>query len=40
MEVRRQKGLNKVWKVKLNPNVEKFRKSKLLKKYTIRILFE
>jgi len=40
VEVRRQEELNKVWKVKLNSNMEKFKKSKLLKKYTIRILFE
>ena len=40
VEVKRQEGLDKVQKVKLNPNMEKFRKSKLLKKYIIRILFE
>jgi len=28
-----------MWKVKLNPNVKKFRKSELLEKYTIKILF-
>jgi len=37
-EVRQQEELDKVWKVKLNPNAEDFR-SELLEKYTIKILF-
>ena len=38
-EVRWQKGIDKMWKMKLNPNVEEFRRSKLPEKYTIKILF-
>jgi len=29
-----------VWKVKLNPNIEEFRRSELLGKYIAEILFE
>ena len=39
MEVRQQEGLDKVWKVKLNLNMKEFRRSELLMKYTVRILF-
>ena len=28
-----------MWKIKLNPNVEEFRRSELLGKYTAKILF-
>ena len=38
-EVRRQEGIEKRWKVKLNPKVEEFRRSELLKKYMEKILF-
>ena len=43
-EVRQQeevekKNLDKAWNVKLNPNIEEFRKSMLLEKYTAKILF-
>jgi len=39
VEVKQQEGLDKVWKVKLNLNMEEFRRSELLVKYTMRILF-
>ena len=44
IEVRQQekierKDLDQVWKVKLNPNVKKFRRSELLGKYTAKISF-
>ena len=39
MEVRRQKEIEKRWKVKLNPEANKFRKSELLEKYIMKILF-
>ena len=29
-----------MWKEKINPNVEEFRRSKLLEKYIAKILFE
>ena len=38
-KVRQQEGLKKEWKVKLNSNLEKFRRSELLRKYTTKILF-
>ena len=38
-EVRQQEEIDKMWKIKLNPNVEKFRRSKLLEKYIAKILF-
>jgi len=38
-KVRWQEGLDKVWKVKLNQNIEEFKRSKLPEKYTTRILF-
>jgi len=28
-----------MWKLKLNPNVKEFRRSKLLEKYIVKILF-
>jgi len=28
-----------MWKIKLNPNMEEFRRSELLEKYTVKILF-
>ena len=31
-----RKNLDKVYKVKLNPNVKEFRRSKLLKKYIVK----
>ena len=39
VEVRRQEGIEKRWKVKLNPEVNKFKRSKLLEKYTAKLLF-
>jgi len=39
-EVRRQKGIEKKWKVKLNLNIEELRRSELLGKYIAKILFE
>ena len=38
-EVRQQEGIDKMWKIKLNPNMEEFRKSELLGKYIAKILF-
>jgi len=38
-EVRWQERIDKMWKIKLNPNVKKFRKSELPRKYTAKILF-
>ena len=35
-----RKDLDQVQKMKLNPNAKKFRRSKLLEKYTAKILFE
>jgi len=40
VEVRRQEGIEERWKkIKLNPKVEEFRRSKLLGKYIAKILF-
>ena len=39
VEVRRQEGIEKRWKVKLNPEVNKFKRSELLEKYTAKLLF-
>ena len=39
VEVGQQEGLDKVWKVKLNLNMKEFRRSELLVKYNVRILF-
>jgi len=39
-EVRQQEEMEKLWKVKLNPKVEEFRRSELLGKYTVKLLFE
>ena len=39
VEVRRQEGIEKRWKVKLNPEVDKFKRSELLEKYTAKLLF-
>ena len=38
-EARQQEGIDKRQKIKLNPNVEEFRRSELLGKYTAKILF-
>ena len=38
-EVRQQEEIEKLWKVKLNPKVEEFRRSELPGKYTIKLLF-
>ena len=40
VEVRRQKEVEERWKVKLNPEANKFRRSKLPGKYMVKILFE
>jgi len=39
IEVRRQEGVEKRWKVKLNPKADKFRRSELPEKYIVKILF-
>ena len=39
-EVRRQEGIEERWKIKLNLNAEEFRRSELLVKYTVKILFK
>ena len=39
MEVRRQEGIEERWKVKLNPEADEFRRSKLLVKYITKMLF-
>ena len=39
IEVRRQDGIEERWKIKLAPNAEKFRRSKLLEKYIAKLLF-
>ena len=38
-KVRRQKGIEKRWKVKLNPRADEFKKSKLPGKYMVKLLF-
>jgi len=38
-EVRRQEGVGKRWKVKLNSEADEFKRSKLLEKYIAKILF-
>jgi len=38
-EVRQQEGTDKMWRIKLNQNIEKFRRSELSEKYTAKILF-
>ena len=38
-EVRWQEEIEKIWKIKLNPNVEEFKRSKLLERYTVKLLF-
>ena len=38
-EVRRQEGIEERWKIKLNPNVEEFRRSELPGKYIAKLLF-
>jgi len=38
-KVRRQEKIEERWKVKLNPRVDKFKRSKLLGKYIARLLF-
>ena len=40
VKVGRQEGVEERWKVKLNPKVKKFRRSKLLGKYIVKLLFE
>jgi len=37
--VKKKKGKQKVIKVELNPEAEEFKRSELLKKYIVRILF-
>ena len=39
VEVRQQEETDKMWKIKLNPNVEEFRRSELPGRYTVKILF-
>ena len=39
-EVRRREETEKRWKVKLNPNAEEFRRSKLSGKYLAKMLYE
>jgi len=39
VEVRRQEGIEERWKVKMNPEADKFRRSELLEKYIVKILF-
>ena len=39
VKVRRQEGIEERWKVKLNPRADKFRRSELLEKYMVKILF-
>ena len=39
VEVRQQEGIEKRQKIKLNPNAEEFRRSELLEKYTVKLLF-
>ena len=38
-EVRRQEGVEQRQKVKLNPKAKEFKRSKLLEKYTAKLLF-
>jgi len=38
-KVRRQKGIEERWKIRLKPNAEEFRRSELLEKYTTKLLF-
>ena len=38
-KVRRQKGIEKRWKVKLNPRADEFKRSKLPGKYMAKLLF-
>ena len=38
-EVRRQEEVEERWKIKLNPNVDEFKRSKLPEKYIAKILF-
>ena len=39
MEVRKQEGIEERWRVKLNPETDEFRRSELLGKYTVKILY-
>jgi len=39
VEVRQQEEINKRWKIKLNPNVEEYRRSELPGKYIVKVLF-
>ena len=39
VEVRRVKGVNQRWKVKMNLKAEKFRRSELLGRYTAKVLY-
>ena len=39
VEVRQQEGIEERQKIKLNPNAEEFRRSELLEKYTVKLLF-
>jgi len=39
IKVRRQERIEERWKIKLNPNAKEFRRSKLLGKYIMKLLF-
>ena len=39
-EVKRKKNLEKVWRVKLNLKTGKFRRSELVEKYTVKLLYK
>jgi len=39
VEVRQQEEIDKIWKIKINPNAEEYRKSELLRKYMAKISF-
>jgi len=39
IEVRRQEGVEQRWRIKLNSRADEFRRSKLLEKYTAKLLF-
>ena len=39
VEARQQEEINKKWKIKLNPNVEEYRRSELPEKYIVKVLF-
>ena len=39
-KLRQQEGMDKMWKIKLNPNTEEFKRSELPGKYIVKILFK